>query len=68
MHLYRLGELNLVLLNRYSLIRVPINESLLYYADCPLEYMNIHINLIIDRNPNATHFQSVKYKIPFFMK
>ena len=30
MHLYRLGELNLVLLNRYSLIRVPINESLLY--------------------------------------
>ena len=28
MHLYRLGELNLVLLNRYSLIRVPINESL----------------------------------------
>ena len=30
MHLYRLGELNLVLLNRYFLIRVPINETLLY--------------------------------------
>ena len=29
MHVYRLGELNLVLLNRYSLIRVPINESVL---------------------------------------
>ena len=30
MHLYRLGELNCVLLNRYSLIRVRINESLTY--------------------------------------
>ena len=30
MHLYRLGELNLVLLNRFRLIRVPINENLLY--------------------------------------
>ena len=33
MHLYRLGELNLVLLNRYSLIRVPTNESQLLHLE-----------------------------------
>ena len=43
MHLYRLGELNLVLLNRYSyisLIRVP-NESLQYFHSLHCQFITI---------------------------